>query len=313
MALRRTLAAATLALAVPLFGQGKHKFQKMNEPEVEASGYSVMIVSADGEDEASFNDNVRYTLSGSDMKNRVAIKATSKAELSKEFGRIATATLADLGLKPFHAASGKSAVLTSSSATIMEEGGWEFIPKDADSFKTVVRMVKYLGNSREGALTGTVTQLKVVLVPNDIRFESGEAGFLPRIKVISGGSFKTGSAHHGATVSSLNQDSSKIEKAILASFRKRAYDDEAKAVEQFSRSMLQEPTIPEISRKRMSEALMNWAAIVRAGKPRTRLLVELDDLKKKLAPKADKKFVDELTHLRDYLCESAIIIDLRYL
>jgi hypothetical protein len=58
---------------------------------------------------------------------------------------------------------------------------------------------------------------------------------------------------------------------------------------------------------------MGWAKVVREGKPRTQLLAVLDEMKQKAAGRGGKDMITELTKTRDYICESAINIDVRYL
>jgi hypothetical protein len=275
----------------------------------------VAVQSEPGTDETNLNDNIRLTLSGSNMKNTIHAKATSKAQLDKEFGRIATETLANLGLKPLHAGSTGNATYAGDMSSVLElvSGGWVFIPKDAESFRRLVGMVKYLGVSREGDLKGTITQLKISLMTNDLRFGSGEAAFMPKIKVLSIGSFKAGSSRMGTSLSSMNQDSSEIEKVILAEFRKRCFEDQSRAVEKLVGVIRNDDWLPADGKAQWCSILMGWAKAIREGKPRTHLLTVLDEMKQKAAGKGGKDMIAELTKTRDYICESANNIDVRYL
>lgn len=302
-------------LAASASAQSHKKFQKMLPQETKSSGFSVVVQSEPGTDETNLNDNIRFTLSGSNMKNTIHAKATSKAQLDKEFGRIATETLADLGLKPQHAGPSGNATYAGDMSAVLElgSGGWVFVPKDADSFRRLVGMVKYLGVSREGDLKGTVTQLKVSLMTNDLRFGSGEAAFMPKIKVLSSGSFKAGSTSMGTTLGSMNQDSSGIEKTILAAFRKRCFDDQARTIETLADVIGKDTWLPADGKAQWCGVLTGWAKVVREGKPRTQLLSVLDEMKKKASGKAGKDMIAELAKTRDYICESAITIDVRYL
>jgi hypothetical protein len=305
------LVASVLTAQVPTKG-----FKKVLPQDTHPSGFSVAIRSEPGSDEMSFNDNIRYTTSGSNMKNTIRLKATSRSMVSKEFGRIATETLADIGLVPIAAKNGKSVAYTGDMSPGIElgSGGWVFAPKDAAAYSRLVGMVKYLGYSQYGDITGTVTQLKVSILANDLRFGSGEAAFMPRIKVTSMGTFKAGNTSIGPTIGSMNQDSSEIENAILAAFRRRCFEHQANAVEGLITTLKGDSGLPDKSKANWSSVLAKWVPIIRDGKPRTHVLVELDQMKV-FAPErgATKEVIEELARVRDYICESAITIDLRYL
>jgi len=279
------------------------KFIKMLPEDNDKSGYSIKIASEDGTDETNFNDNIRYTTSGAEARNTIDLKGDSKAEAFDQFGRIATTVLADLGLKPERSNKKNSATFAETSNALLEGGGWTFVPKSPEAFKALVGAVKFLGCYREGPVRGTVTNLKVVIVPLDLRFGHGQAAFLPRVKVAIYGSFKAGNSPF--SIGPVNQDSSRIEKAVLITFRKHCFDDQAKAVEGLAETIQSDEGITAEGRKLVHANLLEWGKTIRSGKPKVQLLQELDKILKIVKPTAKPSTVEEMMRVGKYIYASA--------